>query len=151
MASGAGVTRRRALGVVALGVGGAAMGGVLQNPQMRTAAASDQAAALDEPAVATERGPFSVSVEVRYATDHITGPRGAAMRWGLDRFANMRPDIIVRLEPVGTFARSLEQYLGPEPPPPPLSVYTDDARQIQRALQLRDPEPLPHVVLLSQE
>ena len=52
---------------------------------------------------------------------------------------------------LGLSPEAWSQYLGPEPPPPPLSVYTDDARQIQRALQLRDPEPLPHVVLLSQE
>ena len=64
MASGLGVTRRRVLGMVGrlgLGVGGAAMGGVLQNPHMRTAAATDKAAALDEPAVATERRPYSAT------------------------------------------------------------------------------------------
>ena len=147
------VSRRRALGLVGrlgLGVGVAAMGGVLKNPQIRTAAASDQAAALDEPAVATERRPYSATVEVRYATDSFLGPRGAAMRWGLERFAQMRPDINVRVERVGTFAANLRQFLGPKPPPPPLSVYTGDARQIQRALQRRDPEPPPHVVLLSQ-
>ena len=135
------------------------MGGVLQNPQMRTAAAADHAAALDEPAVVAERRPYSARVEVRYATDLVTrygtllvtDPRIAAMRWGLDEFAKMRPDINVLLEPAGTFALSLSQHLGPEPPPPPLSVYTGDARQIQRALKGRDPKPLPHVVLLSQE
>ena len=162
MASGVGVTRRRALGLVGrlgLGVGGAALGGVLQNPQMRTAAASDQAAALDEPAIATERRPYSAVIEVRYATDLVNrygtprlgGPRNAAMRWGLDEFAEMFPHINVLLKPVRTFARGLSQHLGPEPPPPPLSVYTGDARRIQRTVQRRDPEPLPHVVLLSQE
>ena len=153
MAFGVGVTRRRALGVVGrlgLGVGGAAMGGVLQNPQMRTAAASDQAAALDEPAVVAERRPYSARVEVRYATGNFSGRSGAVMRWGLERFAQMRPDINVRVERVGTFAANLRQFLGPKPPPPPLSIHTGDAGQIQRALQRRDPEPPPHVVLLSQ-
>ena len=126
MASGVGVTRRRALGLVGrlgLGVGGAAAEpsdgrGAAQNPQMRTAAASDQAAALDEPAVVTERRPYSASaswVEVRYATDLLaTDLAGSAGRHDrgdhprvplrpgdavgvLERFAQMRPHINVRV------------------------------------------------------
>ena len=36
---------------------------------------------------------------VRFATSHTAGPRGAAMRWGLEQFAKHYPEIIVTLEP----------------------------------------------------
>ena len=39
------------------------------------------------------------SVEVSFATASRAGPRGAAMKWGLRRFANKRPDITLKVEP----------------------------------------------------
>ena len=39
------------------------------------------------------------SVEVSFATASRAGPRGAAMKWGLRRFADHRPDITVKVEP----------------------------------------------------
>ncbi|MBH41069.1 MAG: hypothetical protein CL790_07600, partial [Chloroflexi bacterium] len=39
--------------------------------------------------------------EIRFVTDHTAGPRGAAMQWGLQKFAELRPDIFVKLEPTG--------------------------------------------------
>ena len=156
MASGLRVTRRRALGLVGrlgLGVGGAAAVGLLQTSHLRTAAGADDTDALEAPAVVTERRPYSARVEVRYATDHLRGPRGAAMSWGLERFAERRPNINVKVIVVfgRTAAYSLMRSLRPEPTPPPLSVYTGEARQIQRAIRHRDPEPMPHVALLSQD
>jgi ABC-type glycerol-3-phosphate transport system substrate-binding protein len=45
--------------------------------------------------------------EVRFVTDHTAGPRGAAMQWGLQKFAELRPDIFVKLEPTGNLIDSL--------------------------------------------
>ena len=47
------------------------------------------------------------NVEIRFVTDHTAGPRGAAMQWGLARFAEKRPDIFVKLEPAANLIDSL--------------------------------------------
>ena len=47
------------------------------------------------------------NVEIRFVTDHTAGPRGAAMQWGLARFAEERPDIFVKLEPAAGLIDSL--------------------------------------------
>jgi len=47
----------------------------------------------------SEQSAARESVEVAFATDSIYGPRGAAMQWGLRRFAETRPEIYVKLEP----------------------------------------------------
>ena len=155
MGSGVRVSRRRALALVGrlgLGVGGAAaLGGVSGSVQIPIAAVAEKAVDLEDLEVATEQRPLSRPIEVRYATDRLTGPRGAAMQWGLEEFAKFHPHIKVIVEPARTFARSLAQFLGPEPPPPNLSVYTDDVREFRRALERRDPEPPPHLVVASQE
>lgn len=63
------------------------------------------------PAAATEPAPAREPVELRFVTDHTSGPRGAAMQWGLNRFADLRPEIFVNLEPseslIDTFAEHL--------------------------------------------
>lgn len=56
-------------------------------------AAKNVTPARDEPPAQRD------SVEVSFATASRAGPRGAAMQWGLRRFADMRPDISVRVEP----------------------------------------------------
>ena len=37
--------------------------------------------------------------EIRFMTDHTSGPRGRAMQWGLKRFAEWQPAFKVRFEP----------------------------------------------------
>ena len=59
----------------------------------RTADRSKVAATTSEQSAARE------SVIVVFATNSVYGPRGAAMQWGLRRFAEHRPEIFVRLEP----------------------------------------------------
>ncbi|MBM3274741.1 MAG: extracellular solute-binding protein, partial [Candidatus Sericytochromatia bacterium] len=38
---------------------------------------------------------------IRYVSNHTAGPRGNAMKWALERFAQSRPEIKVRFEPAG--------------------------------------------------
>ena len=40
-------------------------------------------------------------VVLTFATDHTSGPRGAAVKWAVEAFAQKRPDIRVLVEPVG--------------------------------------------------
>ena len=47
------------------------------------------------------------NVEIRFVTDHTAGPRGAAMQWGLAKFAEKRPDVFVKLEPAANLIDSL--------------------------------------------
>ena len=155
MGSGLWVSRRGVVGLVGrlgVGVGGAvAMGGVVASSRTPIVEAADRALDPEDATVVNERRPHSYPIEVRYATDNFAGPPGAAMLWGLDRFARVFPHINVRVDRVGAFVQRLLRFLGPKPPPPPLTLYTGDARQIQTALRSRDPEPLPHLVLLAQE
>ncbi len=149
------VSRRGVLGLVGrlgLGVGGAvALGGVVASGRPPKAVAADQVTDSDDAQVVTERRPHSYPVEVRYATDHVFGPRGDTMQWGWELFARVFPHILVRVEPLRNAVTDLRRFLGPKPPPLPLSTYTGDAVQIQRALWQREAEPPPHVVLLSQQ
>ena len=96
------VSRRRAMGLVGrlgLGVGGAAaLGGVLASGRTPIATAADRVMEPEQTAVATERRPYSAIAEIRYATDHVAGPRGDAMRWGLERFSQWAPHIRVVLQ-----------------------------------------------------
>ena len=55
----------------------------------------------------TEQPMTMENVEIRFVTDHTAGPRGAAMQWGLARFAEKRPDIFVKLEPAANLIDSL--------------------------------------------
>ena len=148
------VSRRRVLGLVGrlgLGVGGAALGGMLASGQAPVVAAAERATDPEEALVVTERRPYSARIEVRYATDNFSGPSGAALLWGLKRFDQIFPHINVRVEPVRNAVYDLMRFLGPKPSTLPLSTYTGDAVQIQRALRRREAERPPHVVLLSQE
>ncbi len=149
------VSRRGVLGSVGrlgLGVGGAvALGGVVASGRPPKAGAADRVTDSDDAQVVTERRPHSYPVEVRYATDYVRGPRGDALKWGLIEFDKMRPDINVKIQLsfIGTSVQSLLQVSDPQPVTP---LFTDygAARLIHRILPIRDPEPLPHVVLLRQ-
>ena len=88
---------------------------------------------------------------MRYATDNFSGPSGAALLWGLKRFDQMFPHIIVGVEPGWHFRSQFEAVPWSEATASSSQHLHGDAGQIQRALQRRDPEPPPHVVLLSQE
>jgi multiple sugar transport system substrate-binding protein len=37
--------------------------------------------------------------KIEFATDHVSGPRGKAMQWAIQRFEALRPDIAVRMIP----------------------------------------------------
>ena len=58
-------------------------------------------------AVGPEARPASSWVDVRFATNHTAGPRGAAIRWGLAQFAKHQPEIRVTLEPAANLTDSL--------------------------------------------
>ena len=49
--------------------------------------------------VMVERPPETRTVKIEHATDHTSGPRGAAMQWAIERFAVERPDIKVKFIP----------------------------------------------------
>ena len=49
--------------------------------------------------VMVEAKPVARTVKVEHATDHTSGPRGAAMSWAIERFALQRPDIKVKFIP----------------------------------------------------
>jgi multiple sugar transport system substrate-binding protein len=48
-----------------------------------------------------EVAPQAQTVALTFATDHTSGPRGAAVKWAVEAFAGKRPDIRVLVEPVG--------------------------------------------------
>ena len=48
-----------------------------------------------------EVAPKAAPVALTFATDHTSGPRGAAVKWGVERFMSKRPDVKVLVEPVG--------------------------------------------------
>ncbi len=49
--------------------------------------------------VMVEAPPETRTVKIEHATDHTSGPRGAAMSWAIERFAVQRPDIKVKFIP----------------------------------------------------
>ena len=112
------VSRRRAMALVGqlgLGLGGtAALGGLSGDSGNAAGAPVTRATVADALLSAveaeTERRPLSVSVKVRYMTDHISGPQGAAMKWGLELYNQSFPNIIVNVEWVSTTDRALSQY-----------------------------------------
>ncbi len=100
----------RAAGAGAMGVGAAAVlaacGESEPEPAPATPAAAAAPAATAAPAMTeapapamAEAMPAKESVTIRYVSDHTSGPRGAAMQWGLREYAKMRPNINVRFEP----------------------------------------------------
>ena len=54
------------------------------------------ATAAPAPAPAAETRPQKKAVEIEFVHDHVSGPRGEAMKWGLSNFASRYPDINVR-------------------------------------------------------
>lgn len=58
-----------------------------------------ESTAKDATAATSELPARRGSVEVVFSTASRSGPRGAAMKWGLRRFADKRPDIMVTVEP----------------------------------------------------
>lgn len=69
------------------------------------------------PVTTAEPTPAREPVELRFVTDHTSGPRGCAMQWRLSRLAELRPDIFVNLEPtdslIDTFADHLIEGTAP--------------------------------------
>ena len=49
--------------------------------------------------VEVEVQPQRPPVRIRFGHDHVSGVRGAQMKWALDRFAQLRPDINVNFRP----------------------------------------------------
>lgn len=114
------LSRRQAVRLLArlgLGVGGAALAGCDSTTGVRNVAAPTDERTEATPAgsrvpvtegitgrsavaaTTIEQSAARESVIVAFATDSVYGPRGAAMQWGLRRFAEHRPEIFVRLEP----------------------------------------------------
>ena len=98
------VSRRGVVGLVGrLGVGWAALAGLQLAPSKKVNAADDGSAVDGTLGVSADERPISPgSVEVRYWTDHLSGPRGSALGWGLNRFAQLNPRINLRIEPATT-------------------------------------------------
>ena len=46
-----------------------------------------------EKIVMAESEPVAGPVSVRFATDHTSGPRGNAMKWGMEQFSRQFPNI----------------------------------------------------------
>ena len=117
------VSRRGVLGMVALSglrvSAVAALGGMSEDFVM-TSGAMDTRDAAPDPTLRTvgyEWRLHQETIRVRLATDHTSGPRGAAMRWGADRFGKIIPYYIVQLESPVTRARLLGTRGNADPPP----------------------------------
>ena len=98
----------RAAGAGAMGVGAAAVLAACGESEPEPAPAPAATAAPAAPAATaapamTEApaapAPQAEAVTVRYVSDHTSGPRGAAMQWGLREYAKSRPNINIRFEP----------------------------------------------------
>ena len=98
MASTLRVSRRGALG---LGVGGAvAATGLPLVTSTRVNAADDGSATEGAFVVVTDERQVSRSTtEVQYVTDHLSGSRGHALQWGLQRFSHLNPHVVVQVRP----------------------------------------------------
>ena len=138
------------VGQLGLGLGGtAALGGLSGDSGNAAGAPVTRATVADALLSAveaeTERRPLSVSVKVRYMTDHISGPQGAAMKWGLELYNQSFPNIIVNVEWVSTTDRALSQYFRlTQTSSAEGSDWTDGL------LQYWPHKTAPHVVVLSQ-
>lgn len=98
----------RAAGVGAIGVSGmailAACGESEPEPAPAAPAAAPAPAATAAPAPAATPAPAAAApqpetVTLSYVGDHTSGPRGAAMQWGLKQYAALRPNIFVKFIP----------------------------------------------------
>lgn len=65
----------------------------------QTPAPVEDVVATDATVARGEQPAVREIVEVVFSTASRAGPRGAAMQWGLRRFADQRPDIAVKVEP----------------------------------------------------
>ena len=54
-----------------------------------------------EKIVMAESEPAAGPVSVRFATDHTSGPRGNAMKWGMEQFSRQFPNIPVKIDVIG--------------------------------------------------
>lgn len=77
-------------------------------PAEKVVTAEQPAAAMAEKTVPAEKAvtvepaaPRAELEEIRFATDHVSGPRGRATQWGLEQFFQKQPNIIVNVEPIG--------------------------------------------------
>ena len=145
------VSRREVLGLggrLGLGVGGAvALGGVSED-SAKTIRATDTKKVAQDPTLPTstsERRPHSEALRVRFMTDHVSGPQGAAMKWGLKLFYQWHPNIIVDVIYVNTSDRKLSQYFRLEE-----TLRVVSSRSTDGLLQRWPDKPTPHVVSVSQ-
>ena len=51
--------------------------------------------------MAPTASPAAEPVSVRFATDHTSGPRGNAMKWGMEQFSRQFPNIPVKIDVIG--------------------------------------------------
>ncbi|MBM4436453.1 MAG: hypothetical protein FJ029_04285 [Actinobacteria bacterium] len=107
------ISRRTLLSAVGAGAVGAAGVAVLaacgeaQKAAVATAAPAAPVATeapkvvKEAPKAAAEaaKAPQAGLVQVRYVSDHTSGPRGGAMQWGLAEYAKRTPSILVKFEP----------------------------------------------------
>ena len=104
------LTRRRFVAGMGIGATSAVMLAACGESESAAEPAA-AAPATAAPAAAATAAPEAMmekeNVEIRFVTDHTAGPRGAAMQWGLARFAEQRPDIFVKLEPAAGLIDSL--------------------------------------------
>ena len=95
------ITRRQviqSLGVGSVGLAVLAACGEAQEeepPAAEAAPAAQPAPAAAAPTAA----PQAEKVSISYVSDHISGPRGSAMKWGLAEFAKFRPNILLKFIP----------------------------------------------------
>ena len=145
------VSRRGVLGLVGrlgLGVGGAAALGGVSEDSAKTIRATDMKEVAQDPTLPTstsERRPLSEPLRVRFMTDHVSGPQGATMKWGLDLFYQWHPNIIVDVSWVNTTDRILSQYFRLKESSSAVSASSTDG-----LLQRFPDKPAPHLVSLSQ-
>ena len=89
----------RATGAGSIGVSAAAVLAACSESEPEPAPAAAAAPAMTEALAMAESMPQTEPVTIRYVSDHTSGPRGAAMQWGLREYAKLRPNINVRFEP----------------------------------------------------
>ena len=100
--------------LAACGEGQVAEKTVTKAVPVETAAPVQKVVTAEKPAVTAQKtvpvekvvtveaaAPQAEFVEVRFATDHVSGPRGRATQWGMETFFQKNPNIIVKVEPIG--------------------------------------------------
>ena len=95
------ITRRQVIQSLGVGsIGLAVLAACGEAKEEEPPAAEAAPAAQPAPAAAaTTAAPQAGRVSISYVSDHISGPRGSAMKWGLAEFAKFRPNILLKFIP----------------------------------------------------